>query len=108
MFLSQYDFHKDVSTSPDATIPDIVKEIKKKQVEISSDQESESDLEQEQNKIPAKIEALPYLQTARNYLTFISEITDFDYNSLFNNKKRIIGSTSRDKQTLIHRYFMSQ
>ena len=38
MFLSQGNFYnKDVSTSPDATIPETVKEIKKKQAEISSD-----------------------------------------------------------------------
>ena len=48
------DFDKDVFTSPDATIPEIVKEIKEKQTEISSDQESESDMELEQNKLPTK------------------------------------------------------
>ena len=38
MYLSQGNFHnKDVSTSPDAMIPEIVKQIKKKQAEISSD-----------------------------------------------------------------------
>ena len=31
------DFEKDVSTSPDPTIPEIVKEIKEKQAEIFSD-----------------------------------------------------------------------
>ena len=31
------DFDKDVSSSPNATIPEIVKEIKGKQAEISSD-----------------------------------------------------------------------
>ena len=45
MFLSQCDFYKDVSASPNVTIPEIVKEIKKKQAKISSDSESESDLE---------------------------------------------------------------
>ena len=39
------DFVKGVFTSSDATIPKIVKEIKEKQAEISSDSESESDLE---------------------------------------------------------------
>ena len=73
------DFDKDVSTSPDATIPEIVKEIKEKQAEISSDSESESDLELEQNKPPTKTEALHCLQTIRNYLTSISETTDVDY-----------------------------
>ena len=31
------DFDKNVSTSPDAVIPEIVKEIKEKQAEISTD-----------------------------------------------------------------------
>ena len=44
------DFDKDVSTSPDAMILEIVKEIKEKQAEISSNSESESDFELEQNK----------------------------------------------------------
>ena len=65
MFLSQCGFHKDVSISPDATIPKIVKEMKKKQTEISSDSERESDLELEQNKLLTKIEALHCLQTIR-------------------------------------------
>ena len=52
------DFHKDVSTSPDPTIPEILKEIKEKQAEIPSDSESKSDLELEQNKPPTKTEAL--------------------------------------------------
>ena len=56
------DFDKDVSTSPDATIPEIVKEIKEKQPEISSDSESESELELEQNKLPTKTEALHRLK----------------------------------------------
>ena len=37
MIMSQYDFHNDIFTSPDATISEILKEIKKKQAEISSD-----------------------------------------------------------------------
>ena len=101
-------FNKDVSTSPDVLIPEIVKEIKEKYAEISSDSESDNDLELEQNKPPTKIEALHCLQTIRNYLTSISEITSIDYNSLFNIEKRIVGSTSRGKQTLMHQYFMSQ
>ena len=84
------DFDKDVSTSPDATIPEIVKEIKEKQAEISSDSESKSDLELEQNKPPAKTEALHCLQTFRNFPTSISETTDFDYNSLYKIEKRMV------------------
>ena len=38
-------FDKDISTSPGGTILAIAKEIKEKQAEISSDSESESDLE---------------------------------------------------------------
>ena len=91
------DFDKDVSTSPDAKIPEILKEVKGKQAKISSDQESESDLELEQNKPPTKTEALHCLQTIRNYRTSISETPDVDYNSLYNIEKRIVGSTSRDK-----------
>ena len=41
------DFDKDFSTSPDATISEIVNEIKEKQAEISSDSESESDMDLE-------------------------------------------------------------
>ena len=54
------DFYKDVSTSPDATIPEIVKEIKEKQADISLEP-------------PTKTEVLPGLRTIRNYLTSISE-----------------------------------
>ena len=81
MFLSECDFYKDVSTLPYATISEIVKEIKKKQAEISSDSKNKHDLELKQNKLPTKIKALHCLQTIRNYLTSISEITDSDYNS---------------------------
>ena len=45
------DFDKDVSASPDATIPEIVKAIKEKRAEISSNSESKSDLELEQKKV---------------------------------------------------------
>ena len=102
------DFDKDVSTSPDTTIPEIVKEIKEKQAEISLESDSESDLELEQNKPPIKIEALYCLQTIINYLTFISETIDIDCISLYNIEKRIVGNTSRGKQSLINQYFMSQ
>ena len=106
MFLSQCGHE----TIPEAseTIPEIVKEIKEKQAEISSDSESESDLELEQKKSLAKTETLHCLQMIRNYLTSISEAFDIHYNSLYNIEKRIVGSTSRDKQTLMHQYFMSQ
>ena len=53
---NRLEFYKDVSTSPDAMIPEIVKEIKKKQIEICSDSESKSDLELEQNKPLTKTE----------------------------------------------------
>ena len=68
---------------------------------------SESDLELEQSKSPTKTEALHCLQMIINYLTSISETTDIDYNSLYNIGKRTVGNTSRDKQTLMHQYFMS-
>ena len=97
MFLSQsgreqqrLDFDKDVSTSLDATIPEIVKEITEKQAEIFLESDSESDLEMEHNKPPTKTGALHCLQTIKNYLTFISETTDIDYNSLYNIEKRIL------------------
>ena len=102
-----FDFDKDVSTSPDATTPEIVKEIKGKQAEISFDQESESDLELEQNKPLTKTEALHCLQTIRNYLTSISKTTDVDYYSMYDIGKRTVRNTSMDKQTLIHQYFKS-
>ena len=102
------DFNKDVSTSPDATNPEIVKEIKEKQAKIFLDSESENDLELEQNKHSTKTEALHCLQTIRNCLTSISETIDVDYNSLQDIEKRIVGRTSRDKQTLMHQYFMSK
>ena len=60
-------FDKDVSTSPDATIPEIVKEIKEKHAEISLESESKSELELEQNKPPTKTEALYCLQTIKNF-----------------------------------------
>ena len=65
-------------------------------------------LELEQIKSPTKTEALHCLQTIRNFLTSISETTDIDYNLLYNIEKRTVGSSSRDKQTLKHQYFMSQ
>ena len=77
-------------------------------MKISSDQESESDLELERNKPPIKTESLNCLQMIRNYLASIFETTDIDYNSLYNIEKRIVSSTSRGKQTLMHLYFMSQ
>ena len=71
--------------------------------------ESESGLELEQNKSPTKTEALHCLQMIRNYLTSISEKkNDIDYNSLYNIEKRIVGSISKGKQTLMQPYFMSQ
>ena len=70
--------------------------------------ESESDLQLEQNKSPTKTEALHYLQIIKNYLTSTFETTDIDQNSLYNVENRILGSRSRDKQTLMHKYFMSQ
>ena len=102
------DFDNNASTSLDAMVPGIVKEIKEKQAEISSYSERESDLELEQNKPPTKTEAFHCLQTIRNCLTSIYETTDVNYNSLHNIEKRIVGSTSRDKQTLKYQYFMSQ
>ena len=69
--------------------------------------ESKSDMELEQNKSPTKTETLLFLQMIRNYLTSISETTDVDYNSMHNIEKRIVGSTSRGKQTLMHQYLMS-
>ena len=36
-----------ITTSPDASIPEILKEVKGRQVEISSDSESESEMELE-------------------------------------------------------------
>ena len=101
-------FDKDISTSPDATIPENVKEIKEKQAEISLESESESDLELDQKKPPTKTEVLHCLRMIRNYLTSISETTDIDNNSLYAIEKRIARSTSRDKQTLMHQYFMSE
>ena len=92
----------------DETIRKIVKEIKKKQAKISSEPESENNLELEQNKPPTKTETLHWLQTVRNYLKSISETTDIDYNSLHSIEKRTVNSTSRDKQTLMHQYIMSQ
>ena len=70
--------------------------------------ESEIDLELEQNKSPTETEALHCLQTIRNYIASISETTDTDYSSLYNIEKRIVDSTYRAKQTLMHQYFMSQ
>ena len=61
--LRSIDFDTDFSTLPDATIPEIVREIKEKQAKISSHSESESDLELEQRKPPAKTEAMHCLQT---------------------------------------------
>ena len=79
MSSKRLDFCKDVSRSPDAMISEIVKEIKEKQAEISSDSESESDLELVQMKPLTKIKTLHCLQTIRNYLKSISEATDIDY-----------------------------
>ena len=70
--------------------------------------ESERHLKLEQNKSPTKTETLHCLQMIRNYLTSIFETTDIDYNALYTMEKRILGSTSRDKQTLMHQYFMLQ
>ena len=90
------DFDKDVSTSPDAMILEIIKEIKEKQAEVSSNSASESDLELEQNKSLTKTEALHCLQMIRNHLTSTSETTDVDYNLLYNIEKRIVGNASRN------------
>ena len=53
--------------------------------------ESKSDLELKQNTSPTKTEALPCLQTIRNYLAFISETIDIDY-ILYIIEKRILVS----------------
>ena len=58
--------------------------------------------------VSTKIEALHYLQTIRNYISSISETTDVDYNSMYNIEKRIVVTTFRDEQILVHQYFMSQ
>ena len=70
--------------------------------------ESEIDLEQELNKSATKTEELHGLQMIKNYLISISKTNDIDYNSLDNIEKRILSSTSRDKQALMHQYFTSQ
>ena len=75
----------------------------------SSNVSSDIDLELEPNKSLTETETLHCLQMIRNYLTsFSDEMTDANYNSLHNIKKRIAGSTSMNKKTLVHQYLMSQ
>ena len=47
MSSNRRDCYKDVSTSPEAMIPEIVKSIKEKQAKISLESKSERDLELE-------------------------------------------------------------
>ena len=84
------DFDKEVTTSPDATINEIVKVIKEKKVEIFPAFRAKMIWSWNKTSPRLKTEALLCLQMFRNYLTSIFETTDVDYNSLYNIKKRIV------------------